>query len=63
MYHYNLWWYEEDFIKCLSPLYLGYFNLKGSDLREKLLNPIGNLLIPNENYSLFEDCINSLLKI
>jgi len=53
---------EEDFIKCLAPFYLGDFNLKGSDLREKGLNRIGNLLVPNENYCLFEDWINPLLK-
>ena len=53
---------EEDFIKCLAPFYLGDFNLKGKDLREKGLNRIGNLLVPNENYCLFEDWINPLLK-
>ena len=53
---------EEDFIKCLAPFYLGDFTLKGSDLREKGLNRIGNLLVPNENYCLFEDWINPLLK-
>ena len=40
---------EEDFIKCLAPFYLGDFALKGKDLREKGLNRIGNLLVPNEN--------------
>ena len=53
---------EEDFIKCLAPFYLGDFTLRGSDLREKGLNRIGNLLVPNENYCLFEDWINPLLK-
>ena len=36
--------------------------MKGKDLREKGLNRIGNLLVPNENYCLFEDWINPLLK-
>ena len=40
---------EEDFIKCLAPFYLGDFALRGKDLREKGLNRIGNLLVPNEN--------------
>lgn len=26
---------EEDLIKCLAPTYLGSFDLKGADLREK----------------------------
>ena len=26
---------EEDLIKCLAPTYLGNFDLKGADLREK----------------------------
>jgi deoxyhypusine synthase len=41
---------------------LGDFALKGKDLREKGLNRTGNLLVPNENYCLFEDWINPLLK-
>ena len=53
---------EEDFIKCLAPFYLGDFSLPGKELREKGLNRIGNLLVPNENYCLFEDWINPILK-
>lgn len=53
---------EEDLIKCLAPFYLGDFNLKGKDLREQGLNRIGNLLVPNENYCLFEDWITPHLK-
>jgi len=52
---------EEDFIKCLAPTYIGEFSLPGKDLREKGLNRIGNLLVPNENYCLFEDWINKIL--
>lgn len=48
---------EEDFIKCLAPTYLGDFNLDGRTLREKGINRIGNLLVPNNNYCLFEDWI------
>ena len=48
---------EEDVIKCLAPTYLGDFNLDGSQLRDKGINRIGNLLVPNDNYCLFEDWI------
>ncbi len=48
---------EEDFIKCLAPTFLGEFDLKGAELREKGLNRIGNLLVPNENYCTFEDWV------
>jgi deoxyhypusine synthase len=48
---------EEDFIKCLAPTYMGDFELKGAELREKDINRIGNLLIPNSNYCKFEDWI------
>lgn len=52
---------EEDFIKCLAPTYLGSFELSGRKLREKGLNRIGNLLVPNENYCKFENWIIPLL--
>lgn len=52
---------EEDLIKCLAPTYLGEFNLKGSDLRSKGINRLGNLLVPNDNYCLFEDWLNPIL--
>ena len=45
---------EEDFIKCLAPTFLGDFSLPGRDLREKGINRIGNLLVPNSNYVKFE---------
>ena len=48
---------EEDFIKCLAPTYMGDFALKGSELRKKGINRIGNLLVPNDNYVKFEDWI------
>lgn len=52
---------EEDIIKCLAPTYLGDFHLKGKELREKGLNRIGNMLVPNENYCKFEDWVTPLL--
>ncbi|CAB3360532.1 Hypothetical predicted protein [Cloeon dipterum] len=46
---------EEDIIKCLAPTYVGSFRLDGRTLRDKGINRIGNLLVPNNNYCLFED--------
>eukprot|EP01018_Ginkgo_biloba_P014333 Gb_32827 [translate_table: standard] len=48
---------EEDLIKCLAPTYTGDFSLAGAQLRSKGLNRIGNLLVPNDNYCMFEDWI------
>jgi len=48
---------EEDFIKCLAPTYIGDFNLPGKNLRKNGLNRIGNLIVPNDNYVLFEKWI------
>ena len=52
---------EEDFIKCLAPTFLGEFSLKGAELRRQGINRIGNLLVPNHNYCLFEDWVNPIL--
>ena len=52
---------EEDFIKCLAPSYIGDFHLKGSELRANGLNRIGNMLVPNTNYCLFEEWIMPIL--
>ncbi|KAI1884466.1 hypothetical protein AGOR_G00226680 [Albula goreensis] len=52
---------EEDFIKCLAPTFLGEFSLPGKELRERGINRIGNLLVPNENYCKFEDWLMPIL--
>lgn len=52
---------EEDFIKCLAPTYIGDFALPGRELREKGINRIGNLLVPNNNYVLFENWLMPIL--
>tara|TARA_B100000524_G_scaffold171637_2_gene87862 strand:- start:869 stop:1870 length:1002 start_codon:yes stop_codon:yes gene_type:complete len=52
---------EEDIMKCLAPHYMGDFALKGAELRKKGINRIGNLLVPNHNYCLFEDWFTPLL--
>lgn len=48
---------EEDLIKCLAPTYIGDFHLEGKRLRELGINRIGNLLVPNDNYCMFEDWV------
>lgn len=52
---------EEDFIKCLAPTFIGSFELEGRQLREKGINRIGNLLVPNDNYCKFENWVMPLL--
>ena len=52
---------EEDLIKCLAPSKLGSFDLSGSTLRSQGLNRIGNMLVPNRNYCLFEEWIMPIL--
>ncbi|KAI4128461.1 MAG: hypothetical protein LQ338_002734 [Usnochroma carphineum] len=52
---------EEDLIKCLAPTYLGSFTSRGSELRGKGLNRIGNLVVPNSNYCAFEDWVVPVL--
>lgn len=52
---------EEDLIKCLAHTYLGDFSLPGKDLRQRGINRIGNLLVPNDNYCKFEDWLMPIL--
>lgn len=52
---------EEDLIKCLAPTFIGSFELHGKELREKGINRIGNLLVPNDNYCKFENWVFPLL--
>lgn len=52
---------EEDLIKCLADTYIGDFALAGADLRERGVNRIGNLLVPNDNYCRFEDWVMPVL--
>jgi len=53
---------EEDFIKCLAPMYIGDFNLDGDTLRSKGLNRIGNIIMPNKNYELLEAWFLPIIK-
>ncbi|TBU03969.1 deoxyhypusine synthase [Hamiltosporidium tvaerminnensis] len=52
---------EEDIIKTFNPTFLASFNIKGSHLRDSGYNRIGNLVIPNENYEIFEKWLVSLV--
>ncbi|XP_066563822.1 deoxyhypusine synthase [Amia ocellicauda] len=52
---------EEDLIKCLAPTYLGEFSLPGRELRQRGINRIGNLLVPNDNYCHFEEWLMPIL--
>ena len=52
---------EEDLIKCLAPTLVGAFGLDGAQLRERGLNRIGNLLVPNANYCRFEEWLIPVL--
>ena len=54
---------EEDLIKCLAPTYMcpqGFY-ADGATLREKGLNRIGNMIVPNSNYQKFEEWVIPIL--
>lgn len=53
---------EEDIIKCLADFKLGDFKADGKELREKGINRIGNIFVPNSRYVAFEEFIQPLLK-
>lgn len=53
---------EEDVIKSIKPFLLGRFDADGADLREKGLNRIGNIFVPNSRYIEFEKLMNKFLK-
>lgn len=52
---------EEDITKTLLPHNIASFDLKGKVLRENGLNRVGNLVIPNENYFVFEKWLTNVL--
>ncbi len=45
----------------MAPTFVGDFHLDGATLRKQGLNRIGNLIIPNNNYILFEEWIMPIL--
>ena len=52
---------EEDFMKLFADHYIGDFALDGKTLRDKGLNRIGNLIVPNNNYALLESWFKELV--
>ena len=53
---------EEDIIKTIKPFVLGDFRADGSKLREKGINRIGNIFVPNDRYIEFEKFFQPILK-
>ena len=53
---------EEDIIKCLGDFVIGDFRASGKALREKGINRIGNIFVPNERYVRFEQFMQPLLE-
>jgi len=54
---------EEDVMKLLAHHYIGDFNLDGKTLRDQGLNRLGNLIVPNNNYSLLEAWFTPLIAV
>mmetsp|Transcript_5589 Transcript_5589/g.9607 ORF Transcript_5589/g.9607 Transcript_5589/m.9607 type:complete len:86 (-) Transcript_5589:616-873(-) len=53
---------EEDIMKLFAHHYIGDYSLQGESLRKQGLNRIGNLIVPNNNYSLLEAWFLPLVK-
>jgi len=53
---------EEDIIKCLGDFKIGDFRDSGKDLRERGINRIGNILVPNNRYIEFEKFLQPILE-
>ncbi|MBI2043588.1 deoxyhypusine synthase [Candidatus Pacearchaeota archaeon] len=53
---------EEDMIKCLGNFVLGDFKAEGKKLREKAINRIGNIFVPNSRYIKFEEFVMPVLE-
>ncbi len=52
---------EEDIIKCMGDFVLGEFNANGSELRDRGINRIGNIFVPNNRYIEFEKFFQAVL--
>ena len=52
---------EEDLMKCLADTYIGDFALDGKELRNKGLNRIENLIVPNMNYCKLEEFMTPII--
>jgi len=52
---------EEDFVKCFGDFKSGRFEADGAELREKGINRIGNIFVPNSRYIKFEEWVLPIL--
>lgn len=48
-------------MKCLAPHLIGDFKLSGARLRKQGINRIGNIVVPNDNYCMFQDWLIPIL--
>ncbi|MBW6442176.1 deoxyhypusine synthase [Patescibacteria group bacterium] len=53
---------EEDIIKCLGNFILGEFKVDDVELRDKAINRIGNIFVPNSRYVAFENFVIPILE-
>ncbi|KKP93353.1 MAG: Deoxyhypusine synthase [Parcubacteria group bacterium GW2011_GWA1_36_12] len=53
---------EEDIIKCLGSFKIGNFDADGASLRERGINRIGNIFVPNSRYVKFEKFVQPILE-
>ncbi len=53
---------EEDIIKTYKPFIKGSFQTIDTELREKGINRIGNILVPNDRYIWFEKFMTNIFK-
>ena len=53
---------EHDFIRAHAPYELGDFSMDDGALHAKGVNRIGNILVPNERYELFEEKIKPVFE-
>lgn len=53
---------EEDIIKTLKPFLIGDFVCDDAELREKGVNRIGNIFVPNDRYIEFEKLMSSFFE-
>jgi len=53
---------EEDFVKCFGDFKVGEFSANGTALREKGINRIGNIFVPNSRYCKFEEFVLPILE-
>lgn len=53
---------EEDVIKCLKPFVVGKFDVPGRALFDKSISRIGNIFVPLDRYTYFEEFIEPFLE-